>query len=77
MTLAIFHKLLAIFLTVGLGYLAARLRWFGEATPAVARLLLWPTARHSTRRRSSTAWRFPDPSGWRSSTASLRPACRI
>ena len=39
MTLAIFHKLLAIFLTVGLGYLAARLRWFGEATPAVARLL--------------------------------------
>jgi predicted permease len=39
MTLAVFHKLLAIFLTVGLGYLAARLRWFGEATPAVARLL--------------------------------------
>jgi hypothetical protein len=39
MTLAIFSKLLAIFLTVGLGYLAARLRWFGEATPAVARLL--------------------------------------
>lgn len=39
MTLAIFHKLLAIFLTVGLGTLAARLRWFGEATPAVARLL--------------------------------------
>ena len=39
MTLAIFHKLLAIFLTVGLGYLAARLRWFGEATPAAARLL--------------------------------------
>lgn len=39
MTLAIFHKLLAIFLTVGLGWLAARLRWFGEATPAGARLL--------------------------------------
>lgn len=39
MTLAIFHKLLAIFLTVGLGYLAARLRWFGEATAAEARLL--------------------------------------
>lgn len=39
MTLAIFHKLLAIFLTVGLGYLAARLRWFGEATAAQARLL--------------------------------------
>ena len=39
MTLAIFHKLLAIFLTVGLGYVAARWRWFGEATPAAARLL--------------------------------------
>jgi len=39
MTLAIFYKLLAIFLTVGLGWLAARLRWFGEATPAEARLL--------------------------------------
>lgn len=39
MTLAIFYKLLAIFLTVGLGYLAARLRWFGEATAAEARLL--------------------------------------
>ena len=39
MTLAIFHKLLAIFLTVGLGYLAAHTRSFGEATPAVARLL--------------------------------------
>ncbi len=39
MTLAIFYKLLAIFLTVGLGYIAARLRWFGEATPAVARML--------------------------------------
>jgi malonate transporter and related proteins len=39
MTLAIFHKLLAIFLTVGLGFVAARMRWFGEATPEVARLL--------------------------------------
>jgi len=39
MTIAIFYKLLAIFLTVGLGYLAARLRWFGEATAAEARLL--------------------------------------
>ncbi len=39
MTLVIFYKLLAIFLTVGLGYLAARLRWFGEATAAEARLL--------------------------------------
>jgi predicted permease len=39
MTLAIFYKLLAIFFTVGLGWLAARLRWFGEATPAEARLL--------------------------------------
>lgn len=39
MTLAVFHKLLAIFFTVGLGWLAARLRWFGEATPAEARLL--------------------------------------
>lgn len=39
MTLAIFHKLLAIFLTVGVGYLAARARWFGEVTAAEARLL--------------------------------------
>ena len=39
MTLAIFYKLLAIFLTVGLGWLAARLRWFGEASAAEARLL--------------------------------------
>lgn len=39
MTLAIFYKLLAIFFTVGLGWLAARLRWFGDATPAEARLL--------------------------------------
>lgn len=39
MTLAVFYKLLAIFFTVGLGWLAARLRWFGEATPAEARLL--------------------------------------
>jgi malonate transporter and related proteins len=30
MTAAIFHKLLAIFLTVGLGWLAGRLRWLGE-----------------------------------------------
>ena len=30
MTLAIFHKLLAIFLTVGLGYAAGRMRWLGE-----------------------------------------------
>ncbi|MCW5635033.1 MAG: AEC family transporter [Rubrivivax sp.] len=39
MTLAIFYKLLAIFLTVALGWVAARLRWFGDATPAEARLL--------------------------------------
>jgi predicted permease len=39
MTLTVFYKLLAIFLTVGLGWLAARLRWFGDATPAEARLL--------------------------------------
>jgi predicted permease len=39
MTIAVFYKLLAIFLVVALGWLAARLRWFGEATPAEARLL--------------------------------------
>lgn len=39
MTLAIFHKLLAIFLTVGVGYVGARARWFGEVTAAEARLL--------------------------------------
>jgi hypothetical protein len=39
LTIAVFYKLLAIFLVVGLGYLAARLRWFGEASPAEARLL--------------------------------------
>ncbi|MCL4697961.1 MAG: AEC family transporter, partial [Burkholderiaceae bacterium] len=39
MTLAVFYKLLAIFFTVGLGWLAARLRWFGEASAAEARLL--------------------------------------
>lgn len=32
MTAAVFHKLLAIFLTVGLGWLAGRLRWLGERT---------------------------------------------
>ena len=30
MTIAVFHKLLAIFLTVGLGWAAGRLRWLGE-----------------------------------------------
>jgi malonate transporter and related proteins len=39
MTYAVFHKLLALFLTVGVGYASARLRWFGEVTPAIARLL--------------------------------------
>ncbi len=39
MTYAVFHKLLAIFLTVGVGYVSSRLRWFGEVTPATARLL--------------------------------------
>ena len=39
MTLAVFYKLLAIFLTVGLGFTAARLRWLGAATPAAARII--------------------------------------
>lgn len=32
MTLAVFHKLLAIFLTVGLGWAAGRMRWLGSGT---------------------------------------------
>ncbi len=34
MTLAVFYKLLAIFLTVGLGWAAGRMRWLGERTAA-------------------------------------------
>lgn len=34
MTLAVFHKLLAIFLTVGLGWAAGRMRWLGSGTDA-------------------------------------------
>ena len=39
MTLAVFHKLLAIFLTVGVGYVAGRARWLGDDGPLVARVL--------------------------------------
>lgn len=42
MTLAVFYKLLAIFLTVGLGWVAGRLRWLSSAPdsgPAAARVL--------------------------------------
>jgi predicted permease len=39
MTLAVFHKLLAIFLTVALGYIAGRMRWLGPDGPATARVL--------------------------------------
>ena len=41
MSLLVFHKLLAIFMAVGLGWLAGRLRWLGEAGGATdpARLL--------------------------------------
>lgn len=34
MTLAVFHKLLAIFLTVGLGWVAGRMRWLGSGADA-------------------------------------------
>jgi predicted permease len=34
MTIAVFHKLLAIFLTVALGYAAGRMRWLGSGTDA-------------------------------------------
>jgi malonate transporter and related proteins len=33
MSLLVFHKLLAIFVTVALGWIAGRLRWLGEGTP--------------------------------------------
>jgi malonate transporter and related proteins len=39
MSYAVFHTLLAIFLTVAVGYISARLRWFGEVTPTTARTL--------------------------------------
>ena len=39
MTLAVFHKLLAIFLTVALGYIAGRMRWLGPDGPNTARVL--------------------------------------
>jgi hypothetical protein len=39
MTLAVFHKLLAIFLMVGLGYIAGRMRWLGPDGPNTARVL--------------------------------------
>jgi malonate transporter and related proteins len=39
MTAAVLHKLLAIFLTVGVGYVSSRLRWFGQVTPSTARTL--------------------------------------
>ncbi len=39
MTLAVFHKLLAIFLTVALGYVAGRMRWLGPDGPNTARVL--------------------------------------
>lgn len=39
MTLAIFHKLLAIFLTAALGYVAGRMRWLGPDGPGTARVL--------------------------------------
>ena len=39
MTLAVFYKLLAIFLTVGLGYAAGRARWLGGAQQDPARVL--------------------------------------
>lgn len=34
MSLAVFHKLLAIFLTVGLGYIAGRMRWLDSGAEA-------------------------------------------
>lgn len=34
MSLAVFHKLLAIFLTVGLGYIAGRMRWLDSGAQA-------------------------------------------
>jgi predicted permease len=39
MTIAIFYKLLAIFLTVGLGFAAGRMRWLGGAQQDPARVL--------------------------------------
>ncbi len=39
MTLAVFHKLLAIFFTVGLGWIAGRQRWLGADNAAAARVL--------------------------------------
>lgn len=39
MTLLVLHKLLAILLTIALGYVAARLRWLGGDVAGVARLL--------------------------------------
>ncbi len=39
MTVAIFYKLLAIFLTVGLGFAAGRMRWLGDLQQDPARVL--------------------------------------
>ena len=39
MTLVVFQKLLAILLTVGLGYVAGRARWLGDDQPMVARVV--------------------------------------
>ena len=39
MTVAIFYKLLAIFLTVALGWVVGRMRWLGDSTADPARVL--------------------------------------